>query len=139
LEESDSRSYYGCTVKTENSADINLVKSVRKVMGDKPVIVGLSCTKPVVVSEFEPFADAIIITFGVHNRVYLDIISGRIEPSGLLPMQFPANMATVERQFEDTPHDMECHTDMDGNTYDFAFGMNWDGPINDDRVKKYRK
>ncbi|MBE6251536.1 MAG: glycoside hydrolase family 3 protein [Bacteroidales bacterium] len=139
LEESDNRSYYGCTVKTENSADINLVKSVRKVMGDKPVIVGLSCTKPVVVSEFEPFADAIIITFGVHNRVYLDIISGRIEPSGLLPMQFPANMATVERQFEDTPHDMECHTDMDGNTYDFAFGMNWDGPINDDRVKKYRK
>ena len=139
LEDSDNRSYFGKSVKTENHSDIELIKSVRRAMGDKPIIVGLSCTKPVIVSEFEPYVDAIIITFGVQNRVYLEIISGAIEPSGLLPMQFPANMSTVERQFEDTPHDMECHTDTDGNTYDFAFGMNWSGPIDDERVKKYRQ
>ena len=28
--------------------------------------------------------------------------------------------------------------DADGNIYDFAFGMNWSGVINDERVKKYR-
>ena len=28
--------------------------------------------------------------------------------------------------------------DADGNTYDFAFGLNWQGIINDDRVKKYK-
>ena len=34
----------------------------------------------------------------------------------LLPCQLPAEMRTVEEQFEDTPHDMRCYTD-----YDFAF------------------
>jgi beta-glucosidase len=34
---------------------------------------------------------------------------------------------------------MRCYLDADGNTYDFAFGLNWSGIINDDRVKKYKK
>ena len=137
LESDTNRSYHGKTVKTENADDVQLVIRTREIMGDRPVIVGLSCTRPVVVAEFEPYADAILITFGVQNKVYMDIISGAFEPSGLLPMQFPSGMRTVEEQYEDTPHDMECHCDTDGNVYDFAFGMNWNGIINDDRVKKY--
>ena len=139
LESNSNRSYSGKTVKTENSTDIRLIAETRELMGNKPVIVGLACTKPVIVSEFEPYADAILITFGVQNRVYLDIISGRFEPYALLPMQFPADMHTVEMQYEDTPHDMQCYQDADGNKYDFAFGMNWDGVINDNRVKTYKK
>ena len=139
LEADSNRSYYGKSVKTENSDDVQLVINTREKMGTKPVIVGLSCTRPVVVAEFEPYADAILITFGVQNKVYMDIVSGAYEPSGLLPMQFPSGMKTVEEQFEDTPHDMECHLDTDGNRYDFAFGMNWKGVINDNRVKKYSK
>lgn len=38
-------------------------------------------------------------------------------------------MRTVEQQCEDLPRDMECYTDAEGNTYDFAFGLNWAGPI----------
>ena len=68
----------------------------------------------------------------------LDVMSGRYEPSGLLPVQFPADMKTVEAQFEDAPRDMECYKDADGNVYDFAFGMNWSGVIDDDRVQRYR-
>jgi beta-glucosidase len=30
-------------------------------------------------------------------------------------------------------------TDADGNKYDFAFGLNWKGVINDDRTQKYGK
>ena len=54
-------------------------------------------------------------------------------------MQFPKDMQTVEEQFEDTPHDMDPYVDACGNIYDFAFGMDWDGVIDDDRVSKYRK
>ncbi|PQP89267.1 beta-glucosidase, partial [Paenibacillus sp. AR247] len=61
------------------------------------------------------------------------------EPSGLLPMQMPAHMKTVEEQLEDVAHDMECHVDSDGNTYDFGFGLNWVGVIEDERTRKYRK
>lgn len=32
---------------------------------------------------------------------------------------------------------MECYVDANGNTYDFAFGLNWAGVINDERVEKY--
>ncbi len=32
---------------------------------------------------------------------------------------------------------MECYVDTAGNTYDFAFGMNWDGVIDDERTQKY--
>lgn len=39
--------------------------------------------------------------------------------------RLPAEMRTVEEQFEDTPHDMRCYTDTDGNTYDFAFGLKY--------------
>ena len=32
---------------------------------------------------------------------------------------------------------MECYVDANGNTYDFAFGMNWSGVIDDERVATY--
>ena len=66
-------------------------------------------------------------------------MTGDGEPSGLLPMQMPADMRTVEEQFEDRPHDMRCHVDTEGNVYDFAFGLNWSGVIDDERVQKYGK
>jgi beta-glucosidase len=69
----------------------------------------------------------------------MDLLTGVYEPSGLLPFQMPADMKTVEEQFEDVPRDMTCHTDGDGNKYDFAFGLNWKGVINDDRTQKYGK
>jgi beta-glucosidase len=50
----------------------------------------------------------------------------------------PADMLTVEAQFEDVPRDMTAYKDSEGNTYDFAFGLNWKGVINDERVKKYK-
>ena len=137
-ERTANRSYRGKTVKTENITDIQLVAETRSAMKDKPVVVILSCQKPVVLGEFEKYADAILVSFGVEPQAYLDVISGQYEPSGLLPVQFPADMETVEEQFEDSPRDMRCYTDSQGNTYDFAFGLNWSGVIDDERVQKYR-
>lgn len=51
--------------------------------------------------------------------------------------QQPKDMAEVEAQLEDVPRDMECYVDANGNTYDFAFGLNWSGVIDDERVEKY--
>jgi len=33
---------------------------------------------------------------------------------------------------------MEPYEDADGNLYDFAFGLNWNGVIKDERVDKYK-
>lgn len=137
-EKTVNRSYHGKTIQTENRTDLELVAQTRKEMGEKPVIVILPCQKPVVMGEFEKYADAILVSFGVEPQAYLDIISGRYEPTGLLPVQFPSGMETVEKQFEDSPRDMDCYVDSDGNVYDFAYGLDWSGVINDERVKRYR-
>ena len=138
-EASTNRSYKGKTVTTDNVDDLNGVIATRKAMGDKPVIVVIAATRPFVPAEFEPYADAILVSLGTQNQAVLDLVSGAAEPSGLLPMQLPADMRTVEEQFEDTPRDMRCHVDADGHAYDFAFGLNWNGVIDDARTRKYKK
>ena len=67
----------------------------------------------------------------------MEVAAGEVEPSALLPYQQPISMDAVEVQMEDVPRDVECYVDANGNTYDFAFGMNWSGVINDDRVATY--
>ena len=132
-----NRSYKGKTVKTSNVTDMQLVLDTKKAMGNKPVIVSISMAKPTIMAEFEKSADAILVNFETQNQAVLDIISGKAEPSALLPMQMPADMKTVEEQKEDMPRDMKCYVDSEGHTYDFAFGMNWKGVIKDARVAKY--
>ena len=137
-EDSPNRSYKGRTNTASNSCDLDIFLETRKAMGDKPIIVSLCMSNPTVMSEFEPFADAIIVNFKTQTQAVLDIISGKYEPSGLMPCQTPANMKTVEEQFEDVPRDMECYTDECGNTYDYAFGLNWSVVIKDKRVEQYK-
>lgn len=132
-----NRSYKGKGVRTFNRPDLEMVRETRAAMGDKPVIVVIDSNNPTVLSEIEPLADVILITFKIQKQAVLDIITGVAEPSGLLPFQMPASMAAVEHQAEDTPRDMECYKDADGHTYDFAYGLNWSGVIRDWRVEKY--
>ena len=138
LETSNNRSYYGKTNYASNEADLDIILETKKAMKDKPVIVSINMTNPMVVSEFERTVDAILVNFGVQTQAILDIVSGKVSPSGLLPFNMPENMETIEEQFEDVPHDMICYVDELGNEYDFAYGMDFNGVINDDRVKKYK-
>lgn len=138
-EDFTNRSYRGKTATAANASDLTLIRDTRKAMPGKPVIVSVALSKPMAFREFEGDADAILVTFGVQDQALLDIVSGAAEPSGLLPMQMPANMRTVEEQYEDVPHDMECHVDSEGHAYDFGFGLSWSGVIDDARTTRYRK
>lgn len=134
-----NRTYKGKTVIASNISDLRMVQNTRKVMGKKPVIVSIEMSNPMVFSEVEPISDAILVSFGVQGQAILDILSGTYEPSGLLPLQMPFEMKTVEEQKEDVPRDMKCYTDSEGNIYDFGYGLNWKGVINDNRTDKYKK
>ena len=138
FENFNNRSYKGKTIKTNNYTDMTLVRDTKKIMGEKPVILVLEVSRPMVMKEIESYTDVLLISTGVEDKALLEIISGKVEPSGLLPFQMPANMETVESQFEDMSRDMIPHVDKNGNKYDFAFGMNWNGVIKDHRVKKYK-
>jgi beta-glucosidase len=138
LEDFTNRSYKNKTVTTTNVTDLKMVTDTHAKMKGKPVIVSIAVDNPMVFSEFENIADAIIVGFRVQDQAFLDILTG-IEPSGLLPIQMPANMSIVENQAEDVPQDMKGHIDSEGNVYDFAFGLNWSGKITDKRTTLYTK
>ncbi len=134
----NNRSYKDKSITAANLSDLRSVLDTKKVMNGKPVIVVVNASNPMIFKEFESNVDGILMGFGVQHQAILDIASGKIEPSGLLPIQMPANMETVESQLEDVPHDMQVHKDSEGNSYDFAFGLNWKGKIDDSRTKKYK-
>ena len=134
----NNRSYKGKSVTVSNTMDLSTILTVKNRMGDKPVIVVANLSRPMVFNEFESRVDAIVVRFGIGEQAVLDIISGKAEPSGLLPLQMPTNMSTVEKQQEDISFDMECHRDSEGNAYDFAYGLNWKGVIKDTRTEKYK-
>ncbi|MCI8839070.1 MAG: hypothetical protein K2P49_01620 [Oscillospiraceae bacterium] len=141
----ENRSYAGNTVgQDKNYSQLELLQYLNGIKGNAKIVVLMSkASGPSVMvwSEVEPLADAILFYYGSTSWFFaeslLDIISGTVEPSGLLPFQMPASMDAVEAQDEDVPRDLECYVDADGNTYDFTFGLNWSGKINDERVQKY--
>jgi beta-glucosidase len=137
LEEFTNRSYKNKTVTASNISDLTMIKDTRAKMKGKPVIVSIAVDNPMIFNEFEELADAILISFRVQDQAVLDIMTGMQEPSGMLPIQMPASMVTVEKQAEDTPQDMNCHEDSEGNKYDFGFGLNWSGVIKDERSDIY--
>jgi beta-glucosidase len=134
-----NRSFKGKSMVATNIQDMKTVIETRARMGKKPVIVIVKVSNPLVFSEIEKSASAILIHMGVQDQALLDILTGVSEPSALLPFQMPANMKTVEEQFEDVPRDMKCYVDSEGNSYNFGYGMNWKGVISDSRVTKYKE
>lgn len=146
----ENRSYYGNTAALPDSySDYETLQYVDGVVSDNcKVIVVMNTMLPLVWSEVEPMADAILLWFnGYEGAVFdpdwfqpeamMNIITGQVEPSALLPYQMPKDMAAAEAQLEDVPRDVECYVDSDGNAYDFAFGMNWSGVISDERTETY--
>ncbi len=133
-----NRSYKGQTAV--QSAYYNQVTTLQMVNDtlDVPVIVLMQQNDGAMVwTEVEPLADAILVGYAISDEAMVMTAAGLHEPNGLLVNQQPASMDAVEAQADDVPRDVECHVDANGNTYDFAFGMNWSGVINDERVATY--
>lgn len=146
----ENRSYYGNSTHATNESSLDLVIDTKKKLpADAKLILIIEADHPMVFSEIEPSADVILMSwagdagpsgsgFNIPDSTYVSILAGKVEPTALLQFQMPASMDTVETQYEDVPRDMDCYTDADGNTYDFCFGLNWSGVIDDDRVKTYK-
>ena len=137
LEKFTNRTYKGKSATAINITDLAMVNDTYTKMKGKPVIVSVNISNPMVFAEFEKNANAIIVNFGVQDQAILDLLTGKSAPSGLLPLQMPADMNAVEKQMEDVPRDMKCYKDSEGHVYDFGFGLNWKGVIYDARNAQY--
>jgi len=138
-----NRAYNGNTAKASGMDSLNLLNYCVSVKGDSKIVVIMSNSSgsaALIWSEVEPYADAIIYYYGgtwFSTDVLMEVVAGEVEPSALLPVQMPASMDACELQLEDVPRDVEVYVDANGNAYDFAFGLNWSGVIDDERVATY--
>ena len=60
---------------------LDTLEATKEAMGDKPVIVYMRESKPMVWSEVEPLADAIIVGYSISDQAAVDIIASVAEPS----------------------------------------------------------
>lgn len=140
----ENRSYKGRSITASNESDLDLVLNTRAAMpeGAKLIVIVEATNNAQCFHEFEAAADVILWSWASDGRAfgpaYGRILKGEVEPSALLPCQMPKDMAEVEAQLEDVPRDVTCYTDSAGNVYDFGFGLNWSGVIEDERTKQYK-
>ena len=71
----------------------------------KPTVVALHLDNPLVVPEIAREAAALLATFGVADAALLDVLTGKLAPTGKLPFELPSSMDAVRAQLEDVPHD----------------------------------
>ena len=141
----ENRSYKGKSITASNESDLDLVLNTRAALpADAKLILIVEATNNAqCFHEIEPSADAILWSWASSGRsfgpVYGRILKGEVEPSALLPCQMPKSMEDVEASLEDVPRDVECYVDSEGNTYEFGYGLNWSGVIDDERAKQYKQ
>ena len=120
-EASANRTYRGKTASAYNESDLDNLIAVRKAIGDKPIVVSMRMHKPLVPSEWEPLADAVLLDFGATTKAVMDALFGVSSPTGKLPYNLPKDMAAVERHSEDAIEGPEPYTAGDGSVYEAGY------------------
>lgn len=129
--------------EAKSRADINihpnhqlLVKELKKT--GKNVIVLLMGGRPMIFNEMTPYADAILLTWWLGTEAgnsIADVLSGDYNPSGKLPMTFPAHIGQIPIYYnykntgrpENKEIDYSCrYQDIDFEpAYPFGYGLSY--------------
>ena len=73
----------------------------------KPGIVGITLQRPALIPEITGAAKGLLADFGAEDRVFLEAVFGKFNPSGRLPFEMPSSQEAIEMQMEDVPYDSE--------------------------------
>ncbi len=70
-----------------------------------PTVAVPKLSRPLILTEVERDADAVLANYGVSDEVLLDTIIGARSPGGRLPFELPSSPEAVDRQQPDVPND----------------------------------
>jgi len=105
------------------------VEKVKQIEAAKPTVLVINMINPWIVNEVEPGAAAVLATFDVKAEALLDVVCGRFNPSGKLPITVPADQAAVDRNAPDVPGYAEsfdyAYRSSAKDKYVFGFGLSY--------------
>jgi beta-glucosidase len=105
------------------------VEKVKQIEAAKPTVLVINMINPWIVNEVEPGAAAVLATFDVKAEALLDVVRGRFNPVGKLPITVPADQAAVDRNAPDVPGYAEAfdyaYRNAAKDKYVFGFGLSY--------------
>lgn len=129
--------------EAKSKADISIPDSHQTLVASlksvgKKVVVLLMGGRPMIFNEMEPYADAILLTWWLGTEAgnsIADVLSGDYNPSGKLPMTFPAHIGQIPIYYNykstGRPESKEkgytcCYQDIDFEpAYPFGYGLSY--------------
>ena len=116
------------TIGEETLIDVEKIKEIENKV---PTILALNMTNPWLINEIEPGADAVISTFEVQSEAVIDVLRGRYNPTGKLPVTFPADQEAVDNEAGDVPGYAEkdpnySYVNENGDAYKSGFGLSYE-------------
>ncbi|MEF8810027.1 MAG: glycoside hydrolase family 3 C-terminal domain-containing protein, partial [Bacteroidales bacterium] len=99
--------------------DVEKRRIINKI-SEKPSVVVITLDRPAVIPEIAEETEGLIADFENETDAILDVIFGRAEPQGKLPVELPSSMETVENQLPDVPYDSE------DPLYPFGYGRRYE-------------
>lgn len=90
-----------------------------KLLKTVPTVVDIYLDRPAVIPDIAAAAKGLFANFGACDEALLDIVFGRYEPQGKLPVEMPSSMEAVRNQKEDLPYDSK------DPLFPFGFGLHY--------------
>lgn len=105
------------------------VARVKQIEAAKPTVLVINFINPWIINEVEPGAAAVLGTFDVKAEALLDVVRGRFNPAGKLPLTIPAGQAAVDRNAPDVPGYAEsfdyAYRNGAKDKYVYGFGLSY--------------
>lgn len=118
------------TVQIGPDTGINEMERIVEIQQTVPTITAINFSNPWLINTIEPNAAAVLGTFGTKAEAVVDMIRGKFNPTGKLPITIPASEEAVNNQPGDVPGydkgDDYPYQDQAGNKYVFNFGMSYE-------------
>lgn len=109
---------------------IDNVERIVEIQKTVPTITAINFGNPWLINEVEPNAKAVFATFGTKPEALLDVIRGRYNPTGKLPITIPANVEAVAEDRGDVPGFDEgpdyVYKAANGDAYGYNFGLSYE-------------
>ncbi|MGI9546173.1 MAG: glycoside hydrolase family 3 N-terminal domain-containing protein [Flavobacteriaceae bacterium] len=89
------------------------------LINQKPSVVVANLERAAILTEIDKASSALFGEFGTSDEVLMDVLFGKINPTGKLPFELPSSREAVENQKEDVPYDSK------DPLYPFGHGLSY--------------